>query len=208
MFQAGGYMEKLNTIMEWVTRFFVLQLIWILFCLVGLVIGGIFPATITMFSICRKWITKQKEFPIFRTFWELYRANFLKSNFLGLFITLTGGSLYYYVQLFKGLEGTIGSILFIAIWIATILYLMTVLFIIPVYVHFDIKLSGVAKYALVIAIAYPFHVISMAAVIAGFSMVVILVPGLFPFFSFSLLAFALMWLANSAFISLEKKQLN
>ena len=50
MFQTGGYMEKLNTIMEWIMRFFVLQLIWILFCLVGLVIGGIFPAT--FYDVC------------------------------------------------------------------------------------------------------------------------------------------------------------
>lgn len=205
MFQSGGYMERLTPIMEWITRFFGLQLIWILFCLAGLVIGGIFPATFTMFAICRKWINKQTEFPLFRTFWDLYRKGFLKSNLLGWVITVTGCSLYYYFQLFKGTEGMMGLILFIAVWIAGILYMMTVLFIIPVYVHFDIKLLSVAKYALIIAIAHPFHVISMAALIIGFSMVIILIPGLFPFFSFSLLAFGLMWLANSAFMRMEQK---
>ncbi|MEH7011771.1 YesL family protein [Neobacillus niacini] len=205
MFQTGGYMEKLNTIMEWIMRFFVLQLIWILFCLVGLVIGGIFPATFTMFAICRKWINKQTEFPIFRTFWDLYRKGFLKTNLLGWVTTLTGCSLYYYFQLLKGTEGTMGLVLLIAVWIAGILYLMTALFIIPVYVHFDIKLIDVAKYALIIAIAHPFHVISMAALIIGFSMVIILIPGLFPFFSFSVLAFGLMWMAKSAFTRMEQK---
>lgn len=204
MFQAG-YMEKLNTVMEWITRFFVLQLIWILFCLVGLVIGGIFPATFTMLAICRKWINKQMEFPIFRTFWDMYRKGFLKTNLLGWVTTLTGSSLYYYFQLFKGSEGMVELVLFIAVWIAGILYLMTVLFIIPVYVHFDIKLFSVLKYALIIAIAHPFHVISMAALIAGFTMVIILIPGLFPFFSFSVLAFGLMWMAKSAFTKMEQK---
>jgi uncharacterized membrane protein YesL len=205
MFQTGGYMEKLNTIMEWIMRFFVLQLIWILFSLVGLVIGGIFPATFTMFAICRKWLHKQTEFPVFRTFWELYRKSFLKTNLLGWVTTLTGCSLYYYFQLLKGTEGTMGLVLLIIVWIAGIVYLMTALFIIPVFVHFDIKLINVAKYALIIAIGNPFHCLSMAAVIAGFGIVLILVPGLFPFFSFSLLAFAHMWLANTAFTSMEKK---
>lgn len=205
MFQTGGYMEKLNTIMEWIMRFFVLQLIWILFCLVGLVIGGIFPATFSMFAICRKWLNKQTEFPIFRTFWDMYRKGFLKTNLLGWVTTLTGCSLYYYFQLLKGTEGTMGLVLLIAVWIAGILYLMTALFIIPVYVHFDIKLIDVAKYALIISIAHPFHVISMAALIIGFSMVIILIPGLFPFFSFSVLAFGLMWMAKSAFTRMEQK---
>lgn len=200
-----GYMGKLNTVMEWITRFFVLQLIWILFSFAGLIIGGIFPATFTMFAICRKWIHKQTEFSTFRTFWEMYRKSFLKTNLLGWMITLTGCSLYYYFQLLKGSGGTMGNVLFIAVWVAGILYFMTVLFIIPVYVHFDIKLVNVAKYALIIAIANPFHVLSMAALIAGFSMVIILIPGLFPFFSFSLVAFGLMWLANTAFTSMERK---
>jgi uncharacterized membrane protein YesL len=205
MFQTGGYMEKLNTIMEWIMRFFVLQLIWILFCLVGLVIGGIFPATFSMFAICRKWLNKQTEFPIFRTFWDMYRKGFLKTNLLGWVITLTGCSLFYYFQLFKGSEGMIDLVLSIAVWIAGILYLMTVLLIIPVYVHFDIKLINVVKYALIIAISNPFHCLSMAALIMGFCMVIILIPGLFPFFSFSVLSFGLMWMAKSAFTRMEQK---
>ncbi|MEH7179295.1 YesL family protein [Neobacillus vireti] len=204
MFHAG-YMEKLNTIMEWIMRFFVLQLIWILFTLVGLVIGGIFPATFSMFAICRKWLNKQTEFPIFRTFWDLYRKGFLKTNLLGWVTTLTGCSLYYYFQLFKGGEGTIDLVLLIVVWIAGILYLMTALLMIPVYVHFDIKLINVVKYALIIAISNPFHCLSMAALIAGFCMVMVLVPALIPFFSFSVLAFGLMWMAKSAFTRLEQK---
>ncbi|EKN65200.1 hypothetical protein BABA_21186 [Neobacillus bataviensis LMG 21833] len=204
MFQQG-YMGKLNTVMEWITRFFVLQLIWILFSFAGLIIGGIFPATFTMFAISRKWIHKQTEFPIFRTFWELYRTSFVKTNLLGWVITATGFSLYYYYQLLKGPEDMMGTVLLIVVWIMGILYLMTVLFIMPVYVHFDIKLVNVAKYALIIAIGNPFHVLSMAALVVGFSMVIILIPGLIPFFSFSLLAFGLMWLANTAFTSMERK---
>lgn len=204
MFHAG-YMEKLNTIMEWIMRLFVLQLIWILFCLVGLVIGGIFPATFTMFAICRKWLNKQTEFPIFRTFWELYRKGLLKTNLLGWVTTLTGMSLFYYFQLFKGSEGMIDLVLLIAVWIVGILYLMTVLLMIPVYVHFDIKLINVVKYALIIAISNPFHILSMAALIIGFSMVMVIVPALIPFFSFSVLAFGLMWMSKSAFTRMEHK---
>lgn len=206
MLQNSYFMEKLNSMMEWVARFFILQLIWILFSFAGLIIGGIFPATFTMFALCRKWINKQTEVPTFKTFWEVYRKNFLKTNFLGWIIILTGSSLYYYFQLVKELSGTIGLALFIAVWIVGILYIMTVLFIIPVYVHFDIPMLHVAKYALIIAIAHPFHVLSMAGVITGFCIVVILIPGLFPFFSFSLLAYALMWLANIAFKSMERKK--
>ncbi|MGE8079874.1 YesL family protein [Peribacillus loiseleuriae] len=205
MFQTGGYMGKLNTVMEWIARFFFVQLIWILFCILGLIIGGIFPATFTLFAICRKWINKQTEFPLFRTFWNLYRASFFKANILGWVIVVTGFSLFYYLQLFRGVNDTIQVVLFFVVSTMSIAYLMTILFVIPVYVHFNITLSNVIKYAVITAISHPFQVISMAAVIAGFSMVMIQFPGLFPFFSFSLLAYSLMWLANTAFVSMERK---
>ena len=99
----------------------------------------------------------------------------------------------------------INLVLLIAVCIAGILYLMTVLLMIPVYVHFDIKLINVVKYALIIAISNPFHILSMAALIIGFSMVMILIPALIPFFSFSVLAFGLMWMAKSAFTRMEQK---
>ncbi|MBO1913821.1 DUF624 domain-containing protein, partial [Microvirga sp. 3-52] len=53
---------------EWLAKLLHVQVIWILFCLIGLFIGGIFPATFTMFSIIRKWIMKQDDFPVFKTF--------------------------------------------------------------------------------------------------------------------------------------------
>ncbi|MBA9026654.1 YesL family protein [Peribacillus huizhouensis] len=205
MFLTGGYMGKLNTVMEWIARFFIVQLIWILFCIIGLFVGGVFPATFTMFAICRKWINKQTEFPLFRTFWKLYRASFFKANILGWVMVATGFSLFYYFQLFRGANDTIQLVLFFVVSAMSIVYLMTIMFVIPVFVHFDIKLANVMKYAVITAISNPIQVISMAAVIAIFSMIMIQFPGLFPFFSFSLLAYSLMWLANTAFVSMERR---
>ncbi|WP_191271100.1 YesL family protein [Neobacillus kokaensis] len=204
MFQQG-YMGKLNTIMEWIMRFFVLQLVWILFSFAGLIVGGIFPATFSMFAICRKWLNKETEFSIFREFKAYFCEGFIKTNLLGLLMTATGFSLYYYYQLFKAPANLTETVLVIIVWIAGILYIMTVLFIIPVYVHFDIKLFSVIRHAAIIAIAHPFQVLSMAALIACFCILIILIPGLFPFFSFSLLSFGLMWMAKTAFIKMEQK---
>lgn len=207
MFQMGGYMGKLNTVMEWIARFFIVQLIWILFSVLGLIVVGIFPATFTMFAICRKWINKQTDFSLFKTFWKLFQTSFFKTNILGYGIVAVGYSIFYYFRLFIGSNDTFQLVFFFIVSTISIIFIMTILFVIPVFVHFDIRLIQVMKFSLITAISNPIQVITMAVVIVIFTMIMIMFPGLFPFFSFSVLAYVLMWLANTAFINMERKAL-
>ena len=59
-------------VLEWITRFAYLNLLWILFSLAGGVIFGFFPATIAMFAIAREWLKGNRN-TNFNTFWKHYR---------------------------------------------------------------------------------------------------------------------------------------
>ncbi|WP_318615851.1 YesL family protein [Sporosarcina sp. YIM B06819] len=186
---------------EWLTKLLHIQIIWILFCLIGLVIGGIFPATFTMFGVIRKWIMKQEDFPVFKTFVKTYKEVFIKSNLLGYGMILLGFSIYYYIKLFSSM-----SVVLVGITIMFgLVFLMTTLFIIPVYVHFEISLPEVIRHAGVIALSHPLHILLMVLSLIVFWYLMLLLPALLPFVGFSLISYILMLIANSAFKSVERK---
>ncbi|MBO0600707.1 DUF624 domain-containing protein [Sporosarcina sp. E16_3] len=193
--------SKLMRFAEWLTKLLHIQLIWILFCLIGLVIGGIFPATFSMFAIIRKWIIKQDDFPVLKTFMRTYKKVFIKSNILGYGMILLGFSIYYYIQLFSSI-----SIVLVAVTsMFGLVYLMTSLFIIPVYVHFNISLPEVIKHAGIIAVSHPLHILLMVLSLIAFWYIMLLLPAMLPFIGFSFLSYVLMFIANTAFTSIERK---
>src|SRR5699024_12166732 len=73
---VGGYYR----LCVWVTRFAYVNVLWILFTFLGLVFLGAMPSTVAMFAVIRKWVTGDKEVPIFKTFLESYRTEFVKAN--------------------------------------------------------------------------------------------------------------------------------
>lgn len=198
---------KLMQFMEWLTNMLHLQILSVLGILIGLVIGGIFPATFTMFAINRKWILGQ-DFPVNKTFFRLYKKHFLKTNVLGLGITLTGASLLYYLNLFRAIDGAISTVLVVLTFTLFLLYLMTTLYIVPVFVHFDIRLLEVIKHAMIIAISHPLHILLMVLSFIVFWYGIEIVPILTPFIGFSVLSYVLFRVANASFTSIKKKIIN
>lgn len=73
------------TVMEWISRFVYLQFLWAMFTVVGLIGFGFFPATLTMFAVTRKWIRGQTDIPLFPVFKQLYKKDFLKFTYRGVF---------------------------------------------------------------------------------------------------------------------------
>ncbi|MFL6556498.1 MAG: YesL family protein, partial [Bacillus sp. (in: firmicutes)] len=76
-------MGKLFTFCEWFMRLAYVNLLWFFFSLAGLVLLGIMPATVALFTIVRKWQLKETDLPIWKTFLSVYRQEFKKSNGLG-----------------------------------------------------------------------------------------------------------------------------
>ncbi|MBO1911160.1 DUF624 domain-containing protein, partial [Microvirga sp. 3-52] len=61
--------ESFNNIAHRMIELIYINILWILFTILGLGIFGIFPATVSMFTIVRKIIVKEEKFKIFNTFW-------------------------------------------------------------------------------------------------------------------------------------------
>lgn len=202
LFNSDG---KLMSVMNWITRFIYLQILWVLFSLAGLLVGGLFPSTFTMFGMARKWMREHTDYPVFKTFLQMYKDSFVKTNLLGWGMVLFSFSIYFYFNWITTLNGTISILLIVILSALGLVFLIMSFFIIPVYVHFDVGLLNVIKHALIIAISHPLHILFMAITLIVFWYFMLFLPIIFLFVGISLLAYILMVIANAAFVNVERK---
>ncbi|WP_163539498.1 YesL family protein [Gracilibacillus sp. YIM 98692] len=191
---------------EWITRFAYVNILWIAFTLLGIVILGFFPATVAMFTLIRKWIMGNTEIPVFPTFWKTFKENFWKSNLIGLVFVVFSYIFYVNVQFMQLNQQTYLDLFKIPIYLFMILVTLTCLYVIPAFVHYDLRLRDIWKNAFFIMVIHPLHNISMIVAVIAVLYVLWLIPGTLIFFGGSLVSFIIMGTCYHAFKRVEEKQ--
>ncbi|MED4040800.1 YesL family protein [Niallia taxi] len=189
---------------EWVTRLAYLNLLWGLFTLCGLVVFGIGPSTVAMYSVSRQWLLGNTDIRIFSSFFAAFKQEFRKANLLGFI--LLGLAAIFYVD-FKIMESMNEETSVMAIILLSLLLVFTVLllFVFPVYVHYDIPLVSTFKYAFLIGFTKPFHTLGLVAGGIGAIFVSLLHVTVIIFFSGSLFAVITTAFALKAFQSISSQ---
>jgi uncharacterized membrane protein YesL len=200
-----GFMKGILSVSEWVMRLVYVNILWIVFTLLGLVILGFFPATTAMFAIVRRWVMKE-ELPVFKTFWTTYKSEFLKSNLLGLLIIVFGFFMYSNIKIVEATTVPLLKLVYIPNVICILIYSLTLLYIFPVFVHFDVGLKDVVKNAIVLMTVNPIATFTMAVLTSLFYFILYQFPGLIPFFSGSVPAFLLMFFCSHVFTKILHEQ--
>lgn len=75
--------EKNNFLMDifqWVTRLFYLNILWLVGCLLGLIVAGIGPATISLFETLKEVSWKNNEVPLTKHFIKIYKKQWRVIN--------------------------------------------------------------------------------------------------------------------------------
>ena len=212
MNNESGFMGGLYVITEWIMKFSVVNLLWIIFNLpiVFLLLNLLFvqrieellflmipiiilipllffPATTAMFAMVRGWIVKDEESThLIRLFWGYYKENYKRSVVSGLLLTVAwvvwAADIYYFFD-----ENIIMLLLFIIMGI--ILFVFTINFL-SITVHYHMKLQPSLKNTLLITIGSP---ILFAAVAISSGVVLYISLNVFkfllPFLTGSLIAF-------------------
>jgi uncharacterized membrane protein YesL len=202
----GRVMGGLFTVSDWIWKMALINILWILFTLTGFIVLGIIPATVALFTVVRKWNMKETDIPIFRIFFDTYKKEFLHANLVGLLMGAIGFFLFIDYRLVMAIGGTVQYILSIPLLILLGLYLITLLYLFPVYVHFKLKFLQYFKYAFYIGTLNIHITILVVAVLLILSFPLSLFPGFIPFFSVSLMSIVMMFGATMAFKRIEKKQ--
>ena len=190
----------------WISRLAILNLIWLGCSLLGLVVFGFFPSTVAMFIVLRSWLRGEDDRPIFSTYWQAFRANFLAANGYGLFIALIGAIVYSNL-IFMSLNES-GTMLFLQIPLYTFVIFvgLTLLYLFPVYTHYDLGFFQTFKQAFLIMVIQPLQTLMMIIGVGASIVVMWFIPGLTFFFGGSFIALLTMATCYQSFQAIEQKQ--
>ncbi|MBT2678756.1 YesL family protein [Bacillus sp. ISL-35] len=191
---------------EWITKFAYINLLWIGFSLAGLIVLGFFPATVAMFTIIRKWLKGETELPIFRTFWTTWKMEFFRSNGLGLLVAAVVGLIVFNLVFVEKSVTGFTSVIQIPIYLFMFAAGMTILYLFPVYVHFELKWFQMVKNSFLMMLISPIENIVMIAGIVAVLFVVKFIPALGIFFGGSLIAAIIMSATYLVFGKMERKR--
>lgn len=197
--------EKFNKAAFWMLKAAYINVLWILFTLAGLVVFGIFPSTIAMFTVVREWFRKE-EIPILPTFFQTFRKEFIKGNGFGLIFLFIGFILYYDFLLLNLNDGNL-KFFYPVLLLVSVAYVFTLAFFFNVYVHFKLTFFQYLKQSFLVATASPMETVLIMGAIFLMYVVVTFIPGIIPLFTGSILAIVTTWLSNRAFKKIENKQL-
>ena len=203
--QLGGFTGGIYSLFNWFTRLAYINILWILFTLVGLVIFGFFPATIAMLATLRQFLRKNDP-PVFKTFWGYYKTEFIGSNKLGAIIAGIGLILFMNISFLQSTDGNLSGMLYYPMIIMSFIYFLAICYLLASYVEFDQKLSAHIKNSVLIMMYNP---LSSLFIIFGFAAVyyaVIFLSGLGFFFSGSVLGLVILSSASLTYRKIELKQ--
>jgi uncharacterized membrane protein YesL len=199
-------MSGLYALTEWITKFAYVNLLWIGFSILGMVIFGFCPATVAMFTILRKWIMGERDIPVFRTFWDTYKMEFYRSNGLGIVFALVAGLIFVDLSYMKVDHNNFLKLSHIPLYLFILAAIMTFIYIFPVYVHYNVKFVQMIKNAFLLMLINPIHNISILLGIIAVYFVMKELPGLLFFFGGSITAGIIMSSCYLAFQRIEGKK--
>lgn len=198
--------SSIIVVCEWIWRGIFVNLCWIAFIVLGLGIFGFFPATVALFTIVRKWLRKDTDFPIWKTFKQVYLKEWKRSNQIGLVFYSIGLFLYLDIRLTETfMSGVLASFLSIIFSIMLLILLLIVSYFFAVYVHYELSNKEYIKQSFLITLT---SLPSTIGIGAGFFVIGSLInqmPGLIPFISAVAPAFWMMKVCLSRFAFLESR---
>jgi len=200
-------MNKINDILNWIARLAYLNLLWIFFIVLGGIVFGFIPSTVAMFSIIRKWLYRHEDFPVIHHFFKVYRQEFIKSNFLGMILGIVGFIIYIDSQLILAFNGFIKIILLGSFMTVTILYLLVLLYIFPLFVHYQNGVFQYIKSAVFIGVSYPIRSLLMGISISSMLFICFVFPAISFLFLGSGLGLIIMYFSHHLFMEIAEEQL-
>lgn len=199
-------MEKFNQFSKWVMNLFILQLFWLLGALLGGIILGIIPSTIALYASIRQLYLKNDTFNLLTYFKKTYQENFLKSMVIGIWYGI--GIIIGYIYLVF-LNNTIHSWLaYTHLFIYFLLFVITLvlLFMIPVYVHYEIPFKKLISSTFFIVVVNTKWLIPLLFSLTALLLIFIRFSVVFLFYGVSLSAFVILYFSMKMFEAYDLKR--
>ncbi|MFC4403464.1 YesL family protein [Gracilibacillus xinjiangensis] len=203
---GDGYISKFYYFGETVFLLLYVNFLWVCFTLAGLVVFGIGPSTVAMFTIFRKWSMDEDGIRVFQLFWKTYKKEFRRANVIGILLLLFGYMLYVNLNFLELRSEGLQQLMKTLLIITTVVYGIMLIYIFPMYVHYENKLFVYLKNAILIAVYSPIRTIYLIAACLTLYYLYFVLPVFIFFFGASLTSLVIMWITYRTFLRLELRQ--
>ncbi len=203
-------MKGLYGLFEWVARMAYVNVLWILFSILGAGVLGVGPATLSAFTVIRKRLREGEGFSTWQVFAKTYRDEFWKGNKLTLLLF----PIYLFIYIDFSIIQTLPYHVFIDYIVFPALLLLSVLVVIlssylfAVHAHFDLPFWKYITYAVLAAGISPLSVVLIIFGLALISLLSFLFPATLLFFGVSIPVLLIQACALQAFGKMETFQLH
>ncbi|MEK3854910.1 YesL family protein [Cytobacillus sp. FSL H8-0458] len=186
---------KLYRTMEFIMNAFLLNLLWLVFCLPVLTI---FPATTAMFGVVREW-QNHKDIRLASAFFRHFKENFKQSFLIGAIWLVFSCLLIADFLITNQLNSNFKYVLFSFLFLLSIVYVFASVTIFPVIVHYRGSLKDVIKNTLLLSVGNLHFTLLTLLVLAGAAGAVYYFPAA-TLFCFSITAYLSYTLVSKGFL--------
>lgn len=198
-------MKMFQHVTEWILRLIWTNLLWIGFTLLGLVVFGIMPATVALFTVTRRWTRKELNFSIWQVFKDTYFQEWKDSNKIGIVFWLIGFVLIVDLRFALHVEGFYSLFLYFFFVFLFLIFIMTLIFFFPIYVHYTFSIKDYIKQSFIYSIVSIKETILILLGLFFIAFLIYRTPGFIPFITGVLPAYWIMNVCMNKFKDLEKK---
>lgn len=187
--------NSLYRVLEIFTAFLLLNCIWLFVCLF---IVPIYPATVAMFGVVRKWQTEGIDYGSVKPFMKMLKENWQKNFLIGVIWSLVGMVLFIDFYLLNQLQFE-GKLLFMSLLLfCGMIYLSTTIYLFPILANYELPIKAVLKNSLLLSIGELGTTLLCFITIVAMIVAVYFVPLLF-LVAGSLLAFLTYSICSKSF---------
>ncbi|WHY01266.1 YesL family protein [Neobacillus sp. DY30] len=193
-------MKQLFKILEFVTAFFQLNLLWLLFCLPVITI---FPATVAMYCVIRQWVL-HKDYSVFRNFFQYFKENFKQSFILGIIWIIFGGLFFLNFMLLKNFT-TFQYVLLPVLSLLGLVMLFITTFIFSTIANYNVNWTTAIKNSLFFSVRYILVTLSLMVLLI-LTILILFTWKITFMFIFCVYAYANYHLCNIVFERIQQLQ--
>ncbi|PPA69908.1 YesL family protein [Jeotgalibacillus proteolyticus] len=201
---SQNIVNSLDKILTWIMRLVLVNVLWVLYTMLGLIVGGIFPATIAALKIFRKWTMGDLDVSIRKTFKQEYREEFINANIVGWILTIAGAVLYTNYLAIKSM-GDINIIFSVAFYLLILFYVNLVIWSFPQLAHYNGNIAHFFRNAIIIGFGQLHYTIAIGMYLFIVLYFSLKFPGLLPFFTISIAAYGWIRLSMNLFQKNDQK---
>lgn len=151
----GTFLRKVYAGSEWFMKIVKLNLVWLLFSVVGLFVFSLVPATVAATQIVQHWIKGNTEVKIMPTFFGMFKKHYMRSQIIGLLLMIGYFILYIDFKFFLAIEHTMIKLMMMSFLIILLFLLITItLYVFPILTKTDFSYGQLLKTALYTGLSY------------------------------------------------------